>query len=107
MTVVSSTEEHREVFQSLTKDWTPQWRSLTYGGNDFERLENILHMAYMICKDIDSTDMADRWPDDIRGNVAEAYNAIFAFNRKDKEPYKTFERQRREKNELKQDIDNN
>ena len=101
MAVVSSTEENRELFQSLTKDWTPQWRSLTYGNNEFERLENILFMAYMVCKDIDSTDMADHWPNDIRGNVAEAYNTIFAFNRKDKEPYKTFERQRKEKDGLK------
>lgn len=106
MTVVSSTEKHIELFQSSFKDWTPPWRSLTYGNNEFERLENILLMAYMICKDIDSTDMTDLWPNEIRGDVAEAYNTIFVFNRKDKEPYKTFERQRKEKNELKQNIDN-
>lgn len=73
-------------------EWFPEWRSDQYGNTDFKRLETIIHMAYLVCKDIDSTDMADCWHDEIREHVAQAYNAIYRFNRQE--------------NGLKQHIDN-
>lgn len=73
-------------------EWFPEWRSDKYGNTEFKRLETILHMAYLLCKDIDSTDMADHWPEEIRFHVAQAYDAIYKFNRNG--------------NGLKQDINN-
>ena len=34
-----------------------------------------------MCKDIDSTDFYDKWPDSIRQHVADAQSEIFLFNR--------------------------
>lgn len=50
------------------------------GDTEFDKLEFLLMLAYHVCKDIDSTDCYNKWPDEIREYVAQGYNAIQAFN---------------------------
>lgn len=57
------------------------WRDDCFGKTDFEKLEYFLSMAYHVCKDIDSTDWFENWPDEIRMHIASALNAIYEWNR--------------------------
>lgn len=55
------------------------WRALD--DDIFKRLQKLLCAAYLTCKDIDSGDEVYEWPDeDVRGLVADAYNAIVRHN---------------------------
>lgn len=54
------------------------------GKTDFDRLRYYLCEAYLCCKDIDSTNWFEHWPDDIRIYVAQAYSMIQAWNRANK-----------------------
>ena len=63
------------------KPLVPTFRDEKFGKTYFERLESFLLFAYSVCKDIDSTDLAEHWPEDIRMHVAEAYNLIYELNR--------------------------
>jgi hypothetical protein len=58
----------------------PPHRSSIYGTTPFNRLETFLRFAYFTCKDIDSTDRAERWPKAIREATAQAYSIISSFN---------------------------
>ena len=70
--------------QTMDEGKCADWRSEKYGKTDFDRLRYFLCGAYMCCKDIDSTNWFEHWPDDIRLYVAQAYSMIQAWNRSNK-----------------------
>lgn len=66
---------------TITATLDKNWRDDCFGKYDFEKLEYFLCMAYHVCKDIDSTEWFEHWPDEIRGYIADAYNLIHKWNR--------------------------
>jgi hypothetical protein len=69
------------MFMTITATLDKNWRDDCFGKSDFEKLEYFLMMAYHVCKDIDSTEWSEHWPDEIRGYIADAYNLIQEWNR--------------------------
>lgn len=65
----------------ITATLDKTWRDNCFGELDFDKLEYFLMMAYHVCKDIDSTEWFDHWPDTIRFHIAEAYNLIQEWNK--------------------------
>lgn len=57
------------------------WRNNVFGPDEFKRLQLLLQWCYNTCKDIDSTENFNKWPDGIRLHVAEALDEITKFNR--------------------------
>lgn len=64
----------------ITATLNKNWRDECFGKTDFDKLEYFLMMAYHVCKDIDSTNWFGCWPDDVRGDIAHAWDMIREWN---------------------------
>ena len=64
----------------ITATLDKNWRDNCFGELDFDKLEYFLMMAYHVCKDIDSTEWFDHWPDAIRFHIAKNTYTPLALN---------------------------